>query len=182
MAGLCIAGRRSAPTPNWFKLGHPRGWGSGAEAAPMPPLPSCLSAPPPKAAGLEVRKRFWSLGKLWGGALFSAESSSGSRQWPLWERVRKAVLTPLRDLCRTVLGGLACPLLPEQEGSAKLHGPPKCWALALHPSQPASPTPQFAVPRSGWETRKVLLYLLSWFGNFSEPPLPSSQEAANIRF
>lgn len=93
-----------------------------AGATPVAPLPSRLSAPPPEAARIGIRERFRSLGKLWGGGLFSAEPSSGSRQWPLWERVRKAVLTPLGDLCRTALGSLAHPFLPEQERPTKLHG------------------------------------------------------------
>lgn len=93
----------------------------------------------PKAVGTRRRERFRSLGKLLGRRLFSAELFSRLKRWLLWERVRKAVLTPLCDLCWTALGGLTLPFLPEQEGPTKRHVP-QPWAVASLPLQPTSLT------------------------------------------
>lgn len=100
---------------------------AGAQWQRMFPRLHCPAATQhllPKAVGTGRRERFRSLGKLLGGRLFSAELFSRLRRWLLWERVRKAVLTPLCDLCWTALGGLTLPFLPEQGGAYKTSCPP----------------------------------------------------------
>ena len=126
-----------------------------------------------------MRERFRILGKLWGEGLFSAEPSSGSRLWPLWERVRKAVLTPLCDLRWTALGSLACPLLPEQEGPTKLHG---LRSPGLWPHFPPSLLLLYlsAVLLSGWETKES--HPLSSEFLWTTPPLqPRGQQHQGLK-
>ena len=116
--------RQALSTNVWSKFKGPSGWCPEAGNAPLAPVLGHLPAPPPQSCWDWDEGEIEDLGKALGEEGFSELSiPPGSGKWPLWERVRKAVLTPLCDLCWKALGGPGWPVLPEQEGPTKLHGP-----------------------------------------------------------
>lgn len=130
----------------------------------------------PKAIGTGRRERFRGLGNCWGGGLFSAELSSRLGQWPLWETVRKAVLTgyPLCDLCWTALGGPACPSSLNKRGPQNFMSPsPGLWPHFPHSLLLLCLSLQLCFLAG--KPPEVIFYLPSWFRSSSEPPFPPAK-------
>lgn len=127
-----------------------------------------------EAAGTGRRERCRGLGKLWGAGLFSAQPSSWLGQWLLWERVKRAVLTPLCDLCWTALGSQAGLPLPEQARSTELHvSCPELWPHFPHSLLLLHLRPQLCFLAG--KPLKVIFYLPIQFRSSSESPLPPAK-------